>query len=739
MGTTKHYHVYNEYYDNLIKEGQNQINLVQDRINSQNERINNVDGRVDQLNEKLLEEKRKQNNINNDLNNKISNLENINKNIEKDIKNKNKELEKNKKKLNELEELIQIQNNNMNDLQDQQIIMEKQIKKNNLENQKKFDEHDNKIKSLDLNVKNQNNEIEQLQIKFFEHEDKFNDIDNKILENNIELRDYIDIKEKEQNEKVNKLEKKVDEALKMNNDLLYKFNEYVAKNENDKIELRKNQIEMKKKYIEELNKIKSQLEEMEKYKKNNNQEIHKIKETLQKMEENKNKNDNLFDKELNDNDIEYDEITQKMNEINFRNDELNSQMENILNDGNMKQNIEIFCNKNIKQKSENNEFIEMNLSNHKNIMLISKSGLGKSTLTNYMCDLHGDEKAETSDCEPCTKENKFYNGKIKALEFSIIDTRGFEEEEYTCDDLMENTVKFIDNNSLNINKRVDFLFYLIQGGCLPEEEKEELIKLKKNYPNLPIIVVNTYSDNYNENSYNEIKNEVEKLGFKFCFVNSLDFDNGKEKIKAFGKEKLFEIIKNEFKNSEYLSNINEIHSKIKEKIDLNLNVMKKEIATITNEILKNYFALDYEESILKISNEIIKILNKYVFEEEKEFSDELKNAINQFIIDFFKKSYTLFHKNLEKIIKKKAKSLSKKALKIQNDEIINGKNIKIMSENDFIENYKKKLEIKLTINYEKNAIKKCLDSLSDVLFDNLKNSFENILKSEIKKSSIILK
>ncbi len=500
---------------------------------------------------------------------------------------------------------------------------------------------------------------------------------------------------------------------------------------------------MKKKYIAELNKIKSQLEEMEKYKKNNNQEIHKIKETLQKMEENKNKNDNLFDKELNDNDIEYDEITQKMNEINFRNDELNSQMENILNDGNMKQNIEIFCNKNIKQKSENNEFIEMNLSNHKNIMLISKSGIGKSTLTNYMCDLHDDEKAETSDCEPCTKENKFYNGKIKDLEFSIIDTRGFEEENYSQKTLMENTIKFINENDTNINKRVDFLFYLIQNNELPDEEKDELIKLKNKFPYIPIVVVNTYSDNYNEDNYNDIKKKVEELGFKFCFVNSHEFfdekDNSKKKIEAFGKEKLFEIIKNEFKNSEYLSNINEIHSKIKEKIDLNLNVMKKEIATITNEILKNYFALDYEESILKISNEIIKILNKYVFEEEKEFSDELKNAINQFIIDFFKKSYTLFHKNLEKIIKKKAKSLSKKALKIQNDEIIKGKNIKIMSENDFIENYKKKLEIKLTVNYEKNAIKKCLDSLSDVLFDNLKNSFENILKSEIKKSSIILK
>ena len=44
-----------------------------------------------------------------------------------------KELEKNIRKLNEFEELIQIQNNNMNDLQDQQIKMKNQIKKNNID------------------------------------------------------------------------------------------------------------------------------------------------------------------------------------------------------------------------------------------------------------------------------------------------------------------------------------------------------------------------------------------------------------------------------------------------------------------------------------------------------------------------------------------------------------------------------------------------------------------------------
>ena len=90
MGTTKHYHVYNEYYDNLIKEGQNQINLVQDRLNSQNERINDVDGKVDKVNKDLLDYKRNQNKINDELKYKIGDIENISKNNEKNLKNKNK-------------------------------------------------------------------------------------------------------------------------------------------------------------------------------------------------------------------------------------------------------------------------------------------------------------------------------------------------------------------------------------------------------------------------------------------------------------------------------------------------------------------------------------------------------------------------------------------------------------------------------------------------------------------------
>ena len=127
-------------------------------------------------------------------------------------------------------------------------------------------------------------------------------------------------------------------------------------------------------------------------------------------------------------DIEYEEITKKMNQIDF--DEINKQMGDILINEGVQQKIEIFCQKNIIENSNTFKGIPL-LKTNKNIMLLSKSGNGKSTLTNYLCDLDDDKKAKTSDCEPCTMENTFYEGKNKDLKFNIIDTRGFEEETYS--------------------------------------------------------------------------------------------------------------------------------------------------------------------------------------------------------------------------------------------------------------------------------------------------------------------
>ena len=158
------------------------------------------------------------------------------------------------------------------------------------------------------------------------------------------------------------LEKKVDEVVKMNNDLLFKFNEYVSKNEIDKMELQKQQIKMKDEFIKELEKIKSDLENMRKSKKIQSDDIKYIKEQLKNIEESKKQNDKLFEEELNDNDIEYEEITKNMNEINFRNDELNHQMENILENNDIKQNIEIFYANNLKNNLNNNDFKKMDLS-----------------------------------------------------------------------------------------------------------------------------------------------------------------------------------------------------------------------------------------------------------------------------------------------------------------------------------------------------------------------------------------
>ena len=62
-----------------------------------------------------------------------------------------------------------------------------------------------------------------------------------------------------------------------------------------------------------------------------------------------------------------------------------------------------------------------------------------------------------------------------------------------------------------------------------------------------------------------------------------------------------------------------------------------------------------------------------------------------------------------------------------NDKLINGSNTFIIDEKYIID----KLTIKLAPEMQKNAIKKCMNSLSDLLFDNLKKIFQNSLINQI--------
>ena len=142
---------------------------------------------------------------------------------------------------------------------------------------------------------------------------------------------------------MNDLEKKVDEVVKMNNDLLFKFNEYVSKNEIDKMELQKQQIKMKDEFIKELEKIKSDLEEMTKSKKIQDDEIKYIKEQLKNIEESKKQNDKLFEEELKGQKHKYSKNTKISelicNTIKNRNDvgtDKNINKKNATNDKNIK-------------------------------------------------------------------------------------------------------------------------------------------------------------------------------------------------------------------------------------------------------------------------------------------------------------------------------------------------------------------------------------------------------------------
>ena len=325
------------------------------------------------------------------------------------------------------------------------------------------------------------------------------------------------------------------------------------------------------------------------------------------------------------------------------------------------------------------------------IIIVGKSGVGKSTLINNMLKLEGEKKAQTDVCFPVTKATTiFKNEKIPFL--NLIDTPGIEHsEEFNPENILKNVnetdkeLKSIAKKENEYNKYIQCIWYCIKDSDIQDIELNLIKELKNKL--IPLIII--YTNSINMDNVKKIKNKIKE---KFNDLPFIDVLAEKNKNKAaYGLNDLLKLtldICQKYKKGniyKHFKNIisKEIIDKFKEKNNKIKNIVDEQI--IKNFSSKFLKVLNNEEELL---NNIFKLYEIYFLEflKDKDNKNELDNKsqeiftnsknLNSLIHNFI----SLYKKEVENIIEK---ILAKKTLEYLDIQVKKEKdeNISIKCEN----------------------------------------------------------
>lgn len=313
-----------------------------------------------------------------------------------------------------------------------------------------------------------------------------------------------------------------------------------------------------------------------------------------------------------------------------------------------------------KLKEEVNKLYKMNEDNHYNILLLGRSGVGKSTLINVVLDLKGDKAAKENAVKPEIEvfetgleeyEKKYIPMEYKSDKSSLVllDSRGIElSKNYNIEIAMKHIKEFIEErNGLNAepDKFIHCIWYLVKGDRFEDTEGEYIKSLKNIYNNLglPIIFVYTKALDEGDKFKKRIEECIGEENINFIPIISRDIEikTGKSKtiIPSFGVfdeddgliQLSFKLAKNSLKSSyfNYMKNllksiyVNDIN--LKSYLNTNYFIVSKIKAVIyerekTLEEIRNNFEKEFLD--------IIKLF--LVDEEIPEYKEENSKLIKQF-------------------------------------------------------------------------------------------------------------
>ena len=322
----------------------------------------------------------------------------------------------------------------------------------------------------------------------------------------------------------------------------------------------------------------------------------------------------------------------------------------------------------VELKKQTEILLESQEGNHYNILVLGRTGVGKSTLINVVLNLEGNKAAKENPVKPETgvdnenssnsEETSIPKSKKKfvPLEYSseksslvLLDSRGIEiSKNYNIDIATEDIKQFIEErNGLNSDpdKFIHCIWYLVTGNRFEDDEGKYVKSLKSLYTNFGLPIIFVYTKAISEKESDLIKDRIEdfmeeKINFIPIIAREIEIKTKKKAIpiEAYGvfeEDGLikisFDLAKKAIKSSyfNYMKNLlkNIVISNIHIKANINANsfIIDKIKSTIYNrkeslEEIRNNFQNDFLDTICK-----------YLIDEEvPEFALENKELIKKF-------------------------------------------------------------------------------------------------------------